>query len=536
MKQEKTPEEAARSKRAHADSMIVMGAVTTVAAIAAAWIAMSGRGDVPDWMFGGKRAERAAVGVWTNAPSRVRFEDWGPAPFARAKKEGKLVLLFLGPSFSATTARMEAETFGDPQAAALAGGRFVPVRVKSEDYPDLDRRYRAGGWPTTAVLLPDGVPLAAGTAMTPDVFRRWAAALADKAAAHPEILDRVDAEAATRRRAEAAAAASAAAMAPAEAERRAQSALFSQWDASRRTFDRVGPRFPRFERIAALRALKAGWAQDLANEAAKGALLFQDPKDGGFRRAANPDGTAAALEIVASDQAAALDAVCGAMPESARKELAFLQKDFTLKPPPAAWRGWLAGYALSDDRHKASDGSEFEKWRWDGWRPVGAARLGEEGELSRAVLSCAQATPAQKAFAAKALRRAWDDFGHRALAHDPRLLLDDAVGLGGALLAAGRPEEALSLWRWMDAELASGPAFLDRVATGVLPPEMDRVADPALNARVLAFSRRLLRDRPGECRSVGLPRRNKDLYAWLSARADGLDPAVWAALAAEEPR
>jgi hypothetical protein len=535
MKVEKTPEEAARSKRAHADSMILMGAVTTVAALVAAWIAMSGRGDVPDWMFGGARAERAAVGDWTNAPSAVHFQDWGPEPFARAKKEGKLVLLFLGPSFSAPTARMEAETFGDVQAAALADGRFVPVRVKSEEYPDLDRRYRAGGWPTTAVLLPDGVPLAAGTAMTQDVFRRWAAALADKAATHPEILARVDGEAAARRGAEAAANAAAAPMDAAEAERRAQAALFAQWDASRRTFDRAGPRFPRFERIAALRALKASWAGELAAEAAKGSLIFQEPKDGGFRRAANPDGSPAALEIVASDQAASLDALCGAMPDSARKELGFLEKSFSTKTPPS-WAGWQAGFALNADRSRASDGADFESLRSSGGRPEGRARLGDGAELSRAVLSCAQATPEQKAFARRALERAWTDFGRAAIGRSPRLLLDDAVGLGGALLADGRPERALSVWRWMDENLASGPAFLDRPATGVLPPDMDRVADPALNARALAFMIRLLRDQPGAARQNGLAQRNKDLHAWLSARSGSLDPAVWAALAADAGR
>ncbi len=536
MKEEKTPEEAARSKRAHADSMIMMGAVTTVCALAAAWIAMSGRGDVPDWMFGGRRASRAAVGDWTVAPSAVAFEDWGPAPFARAKVEKKLVLLFLGPSFSATTARMEAETFGDLQAAALANARFVPVRVKSEDFPDLDRRYRDGGWPTTAALLPDGVPMAAGTAMTPDVFTRWANALADKAAAHPEILARVDAEAAERRRAaEAASAAVAVPMDAAEAERRAQAVLYGEWDASRRTFDRLGPRFPRFERIAALRALRAPWAQDLAQEAAKGALLFQDPKDGGFRRAANPDGSPAALEVTAADQAASLDALCGAMPDSARRELGFLEKSFTPKATPSfAWRGWQAGYDLDEARHQASDGPDFEPFLVDGWRPEGRGRLGEDADLSRAVLSCAQASAAQKAFAKKAVERARNDFGKGAVAHDPRLLLDDAVGLGGALLAAGRPEDALSIWRWMDANLASGPAFLDRVATGTLPPEMDRIADPALNARALVFMRRLLKDQPGAARQCGLVKRGKDLYAWLSARSDSLDPAVWAALAAEE--
>jgi len=105
--------------------MIMMGAVTTVAALVAAWIAMSGRGDVPDWMFGGARAERAAVGDWSNMKSAARFEDWGPAPFARAKKEGKLVLLSRA-FVQRHHARMEAETFGDLQVGALVNERFVP--------------------------------------------------------------------------------------------------------------------------------------------------------------------------------------------------------------------------------------------------------------------------------------------------------------------------------------------------------------------------------------------------------------------------
>jgi hypothetical protein len=533
MKAEKTPEEAARSKRAHADSMIAMGVVTTLCGLAAAWIAISGRGDVPDWMFGGGRAARAVTGDWSNARDAVRFEAWGPEPFARAKKEGKLVLLFLGPSYSAPTARMEAETFGDLRTAALVNARFVPVRVMSEEFPDLDRRYRAGGWPTTAALLPDGVPLDAGTAMSPDVFSRWAAALADKAATHPELLARAEDEAAARRREASAAKPAPAALDAASAESRARVVLLEQWDATRRTFDRRGARFPRFERIAALREVASPWARDLAREAAKGALSFQDPKDGGFRRALDPDGTPAALEKVSSDQAASLDALCGELPDAARRELGFLEKSFTLKPPPYAWFGWQAGYALSEDRRTASDGPAFARLSWSGWRPEGRGRIADDAELSRAVLDCAEASSAQKDFARRVVDRAWKDFGKGAL-KDARLLLDDAVALGEALAAAGRPDDALSVWRWMDEFLGDGPAFYDRRATGVLPNEMDRIADPALNARALLLARRLLRDQPVAMRRAGVSKQSQDLRAWLALRSDALDPAVWAALAAEK--
>ncbi|MFI5347602.1 MAG: DUF255 domain-containing protein [Elusimicrobiota bacterium] len=536
MKTEKTPEEKARTKRLNATIMILAGAIMALCGLAGGIIALSGRGDVPDWMFGGGRAAHARTGDWTNAAPKVAFQDWGPEPFTRAKKEGKLVLLFLGPSFNAPTARMAAETFADPAVAALADARLIAVRVRSEGFPDLDRRYRNGGWPTTALLLPDGVMLDAGTSMTPETFRRWAGALADKAASHPEILARADSEAAGSRKAAAADRFRAAPPADAaRAEERALAVLSASWDPTRLTFDRRGPRFPRFERISALSRLRATWAQTLAAQAAKGALVFQDPRDGGFLRAANPDGTPAALEKTAADQAAALDALCVLEPESARRELGFLEKNFTPKGAPERWRGWQAGFALDAKRFAASDGPNFERFVTLGWRESGSARLGDDAELSRAVLDCAASSPAMKARSRRVILRAFTDFGKAARTHDPRLLLDDAVALGQALLAAGETAKALEVWRWMERSLAEGPAYLDRVATGILPMEADRIADPALNARALAFTRTLAAALRGDERK-NIHLRAEALYAWLSARPEALDPAVWAALAAEEPR
>lgn len=534
MKREKTPEEKARSKRANANAMIAVGAVTVACASAGFWILTSGRRDAPDWMFGGRRAARAVAGSWVLRPSAVGFEDWGPEPFVRAKKEGKLVLLFLGPSYNAPTARMASETFGDAEVGALVKARFVPVRVKSEDWPDLDRRYRAGAWPTVAALLPDGVVLDAGSAMAPDLFRRWAGAIADKAAAHPELTARADEEAAARRRAAAADRFRGAAPPPVAAvDQRALDALRLSWDPARRTFDRSGPRFPRFERIAALRGLRAGWAPSLAEEAAKGALIFRDPVDGGFVRSANPDGTPAAREIVASDQAASLEALCGLLPGAARKELRFLDGSFSSAGP--WWRGWDAGWAATVGGDLASDGPAFERLSRKG-RPWGAASLGESADLSRAVLDCAEASAAQKTKARRILARARAEFDSRVRSRDLRLLLDDAVPLGEALLADGDARGALVVWRWIETNLADGPEYVDRLPTGVLPPELDRLPDAALNGRALRFSRKLAAALPAGGDAVAASKRAEALFFWLSARPETLDAAVWARLVAEEPR
>ena len=76
---------------------------------------------------------------------------------------------------------------------------------------------------------------------------------------------------------------------------------------------------------------------------------------------------------------------------------------------------------------------------------------------------------------------------------------------------------------------------LDPLATGLLPPEADRIADPVLNARALGFTLKLAAALSGSDRAAAV-KRAAGLYAWLSGRTESLDPAVWAALAAEEPR
>ena len=45
--------------------------------------------------------------------------------------------------------------------------RFVPVRVDSDQRPDINSRYNMGGWPTAAFLTPYGDVIAGGTYMTP---------------------------------------------------------------------------------------------------------------------------------------------------------------------------------------------------------------------------------------------------------------------------------------------------------------------------------------------------------------------------------
>lgn len=58
---------------------------------------------------------------------------------------------------------MDATTYVQPEVAAIVDGRFIPIRVDADRRPDVNERYNLGGWPTTAVLTPEGHVLNGGT-------------------------------------------------------------------------------------------------------------------------------------------------------------------------------------------------------------------------------------------------------------------------------------------------------------------------------------------------------------------------------------
>lgn len=47
---------------------------------------------------------------------------------------------------------------------------YISIRVDTDRRPDINDRYNQGGWPTTAVLLPDGRLLTGATYLPPDAL------------------------------------------------------------------------------------------------------------------------------------------------------------------------------------------------------------------------------------------------------------------------------------------------------------------------------------------------------------------------------
>lgn len=89
-------------------------------------------------------------------PGLIHWRDWSGTAFADATARNAPILLFLVTAWSEACASMESSVFGDATVASLVEERFVAVRVDADRRPDVNERYCLGGWPTIALLTPDG--------------------------------------------------------------------------------------------------------------------------------------------------------------------------------------------------------------------------------------------------------------------------------------------------------------------------------------------------------------------------------------------
>ena len=106
---------------------------------------------------------------------RIAWLPWSAASFARARAEGKPVLLSIAPTWCRNAPEMDRTSYADPAVVALVNARFVPIRVDADRRPDISERYSLGGWPTTAFLTPEGDVLGGGTYVERQRLRRRAA-------------------------------------------------------------------------------------------------------------------------------------------------------------------------------------------------------------------------------------------------------------------------------------------------------------------------------------------------------------------------
>ena len=96
----------------------------------------------------------------------INWNQWGDEVFLLARQQGKPVLLTLTATWCHWCHVMDQTTYSDEKVIRLISSRYVPVRVDVDRRPDLSRKYNQGGFPSVALLNPNGEILA-GRVYTP---------------------------------------------------------------------------------------------------------------------------------------------------------------------------------------------------------------------------------------------------------------------------------------------------------------------------------------------------------------------------------
>lgn len=101
----------------------------------------------------------------------VKWRSWNRQAFSEAKKRKKQVLLSIGTSWCHWCHTMDRETYSDRKVAQYINKKFVPVRVDTDERPDINNRYNVGGWPSTLILMPDGEAVSGATYVPPQQMK-----------------------------------------------------------------------------------------------------------------------------------------------------------------------------------------------------------------------------------------------------------------------------------------------------------------------------------------------------------------------------
>ena len=96
--------------------------------------------------------------------SAIRWQPWTPETLKLAQSLNRPIMIDIGAVWCHWCHVMDETTYADPDVAATLNGTFVPVKVDTDQRPDIDEYYQnaagaltgAGGWPLTCFTTPDG--------------------------------------------------------------------------------------------------------------------------------------------------------------------------------------------------------------------------------------------------------------------------------------------------------------------------------------------------------------------------------------------
>ncbi|HEU4333011.1 MAG TPA: DUF255 domain-containing protein [Candidatus Eisenbacteria bacterium] len=309
----------------------------------------------------------AAAGGKASAsgPRRPAWREWSREAFDEARASRRLVLLNLTAGWCHWCRVMEDSSYTDGHVLGALNLSYVPIRVDTDLRPDISDRYLGNGWPTTAVLTPEGHLLAAATYLPPSGLRDF---LTQASRFYKTNRAQVDPKVAEAERGVARTwdpdTLVVSSLTEEEYIEQNLDALFDLEDKENGGFGSA-PKTARWDAISFLLRAADARADDrlraLAVRGAAAALALQDSVDGGFFRAAlSPDWSRPRYERLLDEQAraiATLSRVYRATGEARFRDAAARADSFLTKlstrnvsgPPRPPLRAWIGPDARQPD-------------------------------------------------------------------------------------------------------------------------------------------------------------------------------------------
>lgn len=103
-----------------------------------------------------------------NRANEIHWREWGDESFAEAKEREQPILLAISAVWCHWCHVMDETTYSSEDVIAAINRGFIPIRVDNDQRPDVNARYNQGGWPTTAILTPEGELLKGATYVPPE--------------------------------------------------------------------------------------------------------------------------------------------------------------------------------------------------------------------------------------------------------------------------------------------------------------------------------------------------------------------------------
>lgn len=124
-------------------------------------------------VHGPPRQTNAATSSAEGAPrEELAWAAFSSETFARARSEGKYIVLDGSAEWCHWCHVMEATTYHDPAVRRILDRHFIAVKVDVDARPDIEERYGDWGWPATVMFAPDGNEIGKYRGyIAPDEFR-----------------------------------------------------------------------------------------------------------------------------------------------------------------------------------------------------------------------------------------------------------------------------------------------------------------------------------------------------------------------------